>query len=170
MWFSLKSFKWALFIILSVAVSACSEPAENSELEDVKRELAELKKEIEDNSKVDPIPEVIEPSADDIAFQKAKADGRVRAFGKYAKSFPDGDNFEAADDGAWASATRQSSVAAYEAYRLHFPNGKNAQQSYVEILKVQSSASEKALTDLGYSVDDFPSFGAVSLDSNADAK
>jgi len=57
---------------------------------------------------------------DDAAFRKAKSDGRVRAFGKYAKDFPNGYHIKAADEGAWNSANKQNTIEAYEAYLNYF--------------------------------------------------
>ena len=155
-------------LAISLSIAACSKPTDNSELEEIKQELAELKKEVANNDVpvIQAKPEVEQPSADDIAFEKAKSDGRVRAFGKYAKDFKDGRHLLAADEGAWASAKRQNSVAAFEAYRRHFPDGKNVNQSYSETVQVQNRATDKALADLGYDIADFPSFGALSMDVN----
>ena len=169
---SIQSFLVSSALALSLFISACSKPTDNSELDEIKQELSELKKEMAraDDAKVEEAPEVQKPSADDVAFDEAKSDGRVRAFGKYAKEFKEGRHLSAADEGAWASAKRQNSVAAYDAYRFHFPDGKNVNQSHRETVRVQSEASDKALTELGYNSSDFPSFGALSMDSDGNVE
>lgn len=166
MWRSLPTLSLVLLLGLSTTISSCSNQKEQAELEEVKQELEALKKQIANSTIVEDVPEIKEPNADDVAFDEAKADGRVRAYGKYAKDFEDGKHLSAADEGAWASAKRQNSVAAYKAYRLHFPDGKNVNQSYLETHDVQSRLSASTLADLGYDIDDFPSFGISSIGSD----
>lgn len=88
-------------------------------------------------------------SADDAAFNQAQNDGRVSAFGGYAKAYPDGQHISSSDQGAWDSASRQGTSQAYKAYQKHFPKGKFLAQAQKKIedlekpKKIQLSASEK---------------------------
>jgi len=162
----IKSFLMTSTLAFSLSMVACSKSVENSELDEIKQELAELKKEIAENSENDLEPGVQRPTADDVAFEKAVADGRVRAFGKYAKDFTGGKHLASADEGAWASASRQNSVAAYEAYRKYFPKGKNIQHSFTATLSAESQSANNALADLGYDITAFPDFGTFSIDKD----
>lgn len=163
---SIKSFLLTSTLAFSLSISGCSKSTENSELEEIKQELAELKKEMAKTSDDDVKPAVELPTADDLAFEKARADGRVQAFGIYAKNFSEGKYLKAADEGAWKSAERQNSAAAFDAYLKYFPEGQFIRESYLNIHIVQNQLSEKTLDDLGYNVAEFPAFGAISIDNN----
>jgi len=157
----------ASVLAFSFVTSSCSnsDNANDAELEKIKQELAELKEEIASEPSAEAIEETQQPNADDAAFQSAKSDGRVSAFGKYAKEFGDGQHIEAADEGAWESAKRQNSVLAFRAYQRYFPEGKYVRESYVSTYKVQTKASEKAMGELGFNISEFPTFTIGSIDS-----
>lgn len=57
---------------------------------------------------------------DDIAFQSASNDTRIKAFHAYVLEFPDGAHVNEAIEGAWASAKRQSNTDAFEAFLYKF--------------------------------------------------
>lgn len=167
--FSMKPIILALALTTALCMTSCSNSdrgeSSKSELEEIKQELAELKQEMAKQENVESITYKALPDADSLAFEKAKSDGRVRAFGNYVKKYPEGRHLEAADQGAWASAKRQNSVAAYEAYRRYFPEGLNLEKSYFAVVSSQENASERALKELGYNIESFPSSVTAAIDS-----
>lgn len=85
----------------------------------------------------------IDHSLEDEAFNNAKKDGRVSAFGKYVQTYPNGLHAKSADQGAWASASRQDSIEAYEAYQKYFPNGASDTQARQKIAALQNRAKRE---------------------------
>ena len=49
-------------------------------------------------------------ATDKAAYEAAKSNGRVSAFGEYVQNYPDGKHHVAADNGAWQSAQRLSLI------------------------------------------------------------
>lgn len=92
------------------------------------------------------IPEVVETvtiDQDNEAFEKAKNDGRVRAYGSYVKAWAEGKYLKEADAGAWASAERQNSILAYKAYLKYFPQGENIDGAIMRLEQAEKEAKRK---------------------------